>query len=193
MNFADRFASHVRLAILQSLVEGPVDADLRLCILRLLMWAPAGTATISLIRDGLEDFGHRLTRDEVDAIVAGLIRSRLVMPAAGAVAGAMLLDLGRDVAEGRVQVPDVAALPTIAWLADKLAGVALPVSLADLGRHLDFLTAAGCLRLVDDSVLITARGRDVAVGRDKVDGVKNPSAATIMRLASNAARDRLGG
>lgn len=193
MNFTERYASHVRLALLLSLVEGPRDADLRLCILRLLAGAPAGTATISLIKDALEDFGHRLTRDEVAAVIAWLVRARLVTPAPGDVPGAMVLDLGRDVAEGRVQVPDVAVLPTLSWLVDKLVSVALPVSVADLGIHVEFLTSHDCVVMAGDALLITAKGRDVASGRDRLEGVKTPSATTIMTLASNAARDRLGG
>lgn len=193
ISFADRYAAHVRLAILLSLVEVPQEDDVRLGILRLLAGAPQGTSTQSLVRDALEDFDHRLTRDEIAAVSAWLVRAGLVRIPAGPVPAVMLLDLGRDVADGRVPVPGVAPLPTEEWMLDRLAHVSLPVAHTDLDGHLDHLAEAGCLRRRDGLVLITRKGRDVAVGRDQVDGVKAPSASTIMAAASAGARARLEG
>jgi hypothetical protein len=207
MDFSERLAEHTRLALLLCLAEDPRDNHIRLCILRLLAALPAGMATNSLIRDGLEDFGHRLAREEVNAQVAWLNRADLVaVHPLGAVPGAVLLDLGRDAAEGRIRVPDVAELPNAATLAAKLAVIGLAASVADAAVHLEHLARHGCVLITAAggagcldkggsavAVMITAKGRDAAAGRVRIDGVKAPSSATIMQAAASAARDRLGG
>lgn len=199
MDFIERYASHVRLAILLSLLEEPAEERMRYAVLRILSRAPGRSATASFLEEVLPDCGFEPNRDEVVAILAWLDRSRLVMGTSdNGVLGAMLLDLGRDVACGKSKVPGVAPAPTVEWLQANLDAKSLRQSIDDMREHLCWL-AEDARALVDfdggrDLVaMVTRRGRDVATGRAEVDGVKSPSSTTIMRLASNAARDRLGG
>lgn len=199
MDFSDRLASHARLAILLSLMEEPTEERLRYAMLRILSRVPGRSATASLLEEILPDYGFGPTRDEVVAILAWLDRSRLVKTAEDdGVTGAMILDLGHDVASGKATVPGIAPAPTLDWLRGNLEDKSLRLPLVDMGEHLCWLADVGRALVdfdagTDPVVMITRRGSDVALGRAEVDGVKSPSSATIMRLASNAARDRLGG
>lgn len=197
MDFAERFASHVRLAILLSLLEEPAEERLRYAVLRILSRIPGRAGSASFIEEVLPDYGFDATRDQVAAVVAWCHRSRLVQAAEdNGVLGALVLDLGRDVAAGKVGVPDVAPAPTSDWLQGNLSAKSLRQSEADMREHLIWLAGRGLIDFDDGDdlvVMLTRKGRDVALGRSEVEGVKSPSSTTIMRLASNAARDRLGG
>ncbi len=192
MDFLDRLNAHVRLAILLALVEPPRIERLRHALLHMLWRVPGRSATASFLEESLADYGILATRDEVVAELAWLARSRLVVPAETGPAGALVLDLGRDVARGKTAVPGVAPGPALDWLRDRLDAASLRLSDVELLDHLGWLQDRD-LVAVDDLVLPTRLGCDVAQGRAHVEGVKPPSSTTIMRLASNAARDRLGG
>lgn len=194
MNFAERYASHVRLAVLLSLIEAPADDRARLAILMILARAPGRAANISLIADLLPDHGVDAVRDGVAAHVAFLERSRLVVTRRdGGVPGAMILDLGADVAAGLVGVPGVAPAPTREWLQATLDGRSLRISLGDLDATLAWLAERSLISVGSGVATITHRGRDVVLGREMIDGIKSPSAETIMRMAARSAVDRLGG
>lgn len=194
MDFAERLASHVRLAILLSLLEEPAEERLRYAALRVLSRIPGRAATASFLEEVLPDYGFDVTRDQVVAVLAWCHRSRLVaMSEDEGVIGALILDLGRDVAAGKVMVPGVAPAPIHTWLQDNLAVKSLRQSLDDILGHLGWLEDHGLVRCDDLVAMPTRLGCDVATGRAEVAGVKSPSSSTIMRLASNAARDRLGG
>ncbi len=220
MDFTDRFASHIRLAILLSLLECPPPDRQRLSILDLLAQMPGGAATASILTDCLVDYGFAPSRDDVAADLSWLARSRLVTlparmmakpPSAPGEAGAMILDLGREVANGRVTVAGVAPAATVSWLQNNLADLALRQGVEDIRSQLDFLAGQGLIirraaeggfatRAAEggfathaDVSLITRIGQDVALGRAAAAGVKAPSSSTIMRIASDVALGRLGG
>lgn len=194
MNFTERYASHVRLAVLLSLIEAPADDRARLAILMILARAPGRAANVSLITDMLPDHGVDAVRDGVAAHVAFLERSRLVVTRRdGGVPGAMILDLGADVAAGLVGVPGVAPTPTREWLQATLDGRSLRISLGDLDATLEWLVGLRLVTIDGLAVTITRRGRDVVLGREMIQGIKSPSAEAIMRMAARSAVDRLGG
>lgn len=195
MSFPERWTGHIRLAILLATVEAAAVQTLRLCILRTLSEAPGGTANVSMILDGLEDYALSPSRDQVMSQIGWLAENGLALNQADAVVGgAMILDRGRDVAMGRIKAPGVAELPTMLWLQRKLAEVSVTASLDHILGEVDWLRSHNFLaRKPADCAVATQAGRDVALGRATVEGVKTPSASTIMRLASNAARDMMGG
>jgi hypothetical protein len=146
-------------------------------------------------------------------VLAWLDRSRLVKVSQDdGVVGALLLDLGRDVAGGRATVPGVAPAPTQDWVLANLEAKSIRLARSALLDHMlwcmerNLVTddrvqdgggaatgrIAGCAG-GEQMLFATNRGRDVALGKDEIDGVKSPSSATILRLASSAARDRIGG
>lgn len=192
MDFQERLFAHIRLAILLALIEPPRIERLRFVLLRILWRVPGRSTTASFLEESLPDYGFAVTREEVVAELAWLSRSQLVAPSMPGIPGAMILDVGRDVAMGKVTVPGVAPAPNGAWLRDRLDAASLRVSEDDVLKHLGWLQDQGLVEL-DDLVFLTQKGGDVALGREEVAGVKPPSSSTIMRLASNAARDRLGG
>lgn len=196
MDFTERFASHVRLAILLSLLEEPAEQRLRYAVLRILSRIPGRAGSASFVEEVLPDYGFDVTRDQVAAVLSWCHRSRLVtMTEDNGVLGGMILDLGRAVAAGKVAVPDVAPAPTWDWLQGNLSAKSLRQSEDDMREQLSWLAQRGLVDFDagDDLVVMaTRKGRDVALGRAEVAGVKSPSSSTIMRLASNAARDRLG-
>lgn len=197
MDFLERLASHVRLAILLSLLEEPAEERLRYAVLRILSRVPGRAATASFLEEVLPDYGFEPTRDEVAALLSWADRSRLVRASSdNGVLGALILDLGRDVAVGKAIVPGAAAAPTVLWLQENLSAKSLRQSSEDMREHLAWLAERRLVDFDDDAdlvVMLARKGRDVALGRAEVEGVKSPSSSTIMRLASNAARDRLGG
>lgn len=197
MDIIERLASHVRLAILLSLLEEPAEDRLRYACLRILSRIPGRAATASILEEVLPEYGFDATRDQVVAVLSWCHRSRLVvMSEDEGVIGALILDLGRDVALGKVQVPGVAPAATMTWLQENLSAKSLRQSAGELKEHFVWLAGQELVTFDDGAdlvVMLTRRGCDVAVGRDEVPGVKSPSSSTIMRLASNAARDRLGG
>jgi len=197
MDIVERLASHARLAVLLSLMEGGGDPWRRYVVLRLLSRVPGRAASASLIEELAAEYGQAATRDQVVATLAWLDRADLaLMTDDDGVIGALILDLGRDVATGRVVVPGVAPAPTLAWLQTNLAAKALRLPEADLRDHLFWLAERGLIDCDDGPdlvVTITRKGADVASGRAALPGVKAPSSATIMRLATAAARGRLGG
>lgn len=196
MDFAERLASHVRLAILLSLLEEPAEERLRFAALRILSRIPGRSATASFLEEVLPDYGFDVTRDEVAAVLAWADRARLVrMAEDDGVLGALILDLGRDAALGKTTVPGMAPAPTLHWLQENLCAKSLRQSLDEMREHLSWLSEhklVSCDGGAEMVVMLTCKGRDVALGRAEVKGVKSPSSSTIMRLASNAARDRLG-
>lgn len=194
MNFEDRLNSHIRLAILLSLIEEPAEDRLRHAVLRVLARIPGRSATSSMIAEFLADYGWQPARDEVTAIISWLDRSRLVKAAEDeGLLGAMLLDLGGDVAAGRATVPGVAPAPTMGWLQANLEAKSIRLGAHDLVGHVNWCRDHQLVTIGDGGVDPTPLGIDVALGRQEVAGVKAPSSATIMRLASNAALGRLGG
>ena len=196
MNIEERLDSHARLAVLLSLMEAGEDPRLRYVVLRLLARVPGSAASASLIHEAAAETGLAITRDAVVATLAWLDRADLVlMTDDDGVVGALILDLGRDVAAGRTRVPGVAPAPTVGWLQSNLAAKALRLGEAALRDHLSWLAERGLVECDDGPelvVAITRRGADVAAGRTEVPGVKTPSSATIMRLAAGAASGRLG-
>lgn len=159
----------------------------------ILARAPGRAANISLIADLLPDHGVDAVRDGVAAHVAFLERSRLVVTRRdGGVPGAMILDLGADVAAGLVGVPGVAQAPMRDWLQANLDGKSLRIPLGELDATLEWLVGLWLVSIAGMAVTITRRGRDVVMGREVVEGVKAPSSDTTMRLAANAAVARLG-
>lgn len=206
MSFAERWTSHVRLAILLSLLEAPEEERLRLYVLHVLARVPGRSATVSLMCDLLADMGIEPGRDAAAAHLAWLDRSSLVDARGGDAAhlhesrarhgvGAMILDLGIDVAAGRASVPGVAPAPTLDWLQGNLDAKALRVPRSEVVDHIRWMSAAALVTWEGDAAPLypTRKGIDVALGRDQVDGVKAPSSATILRMAAAAAASRLGG
>lgn len=194
MDFAERLNAHIRIAILLSLLEAPAEDRLRLAVLCILSRIPGRSATASFLEEMLLDYGFEATREQVVAVLSWCDRSGLVaLSEDDGVVGALVLDLGRAVAAGKATVPGVAAATTPARLQDQLTAKSLRQPLDDILKHLGWLEDRGLVRLDDLMVLPTVQGLDVASGRAEVDGVKPPSSSTIMRLASNAARDRLRG
>lgn len=197
MSFAEHFASHVRLAILLSLLESPAEERLRLYILHVLSQVPGHSATASLIVDLLADVRVEPGRDAVAAQLAWLDRSSLVEARGGGAkngGGAMILDLGIDVEMGRTSVPGVAPAPTLDWLQGNLDAKALRVPRKDILDHVLWMVNALLVTWEggDAALYPTRRGVDVAMGRDHVEGVKTPSSATILRMAAATAAARLG-
>lgn len=194
MDFAERLFSHYRLAILLSLIEEPAEERLRYAVLRVLSRVPGRSATASMIEELLPEYGHQVTRDEVAAVIAWGHRSRLVKAAEDdGVLGALLLDLGRDVAGGRATVPGVAPAPTLDWLQANLEAKSIRLGMEELVEHVGWCVERDLAENGEAAVFVTGKGRDVALGRSEIEGVKAPSTSTIMRLASNAAAAKLGG
>jgi hypothetical protein len=194
--FADRYAAHVRLAVLLRLIEPPETDRRRLCLLLALAQAPGGGLTASLLHEAAGDVAPPPTRDQVMTDLGWLAEQGLVAyHTVRGVAAAILLARGREVVEGRAVVPGVAPLPSVPWVQDGLHAIALSVPRSDLDAYIDWLRGAGLIRVSDGSgalVALTAKGRDVAMGRDRADGVKDVSHETMMRLTATGARSALG-
>jgi len=195
--FAERYAAHVRLAILLRLIEPPEADRRRLFLLRVLAGAPGGALTASLLHEAAADFVPAPPRDVVVSDLAWLAGLDVVLfDRANGVARAVLLARGRDLVEDRTRVPGVAPLPTIGWVQDGLRAISLAVSRSDLDGYLDWLREAGLVRVSGGPaplVSLTPKGRDVALGRDRCEGVKEVSHETMMRLAAAGARSMLEG
>lgn len=82
--------------------------DRRLAILKLLGRTPGYRANESLLHLALEDFGHRISRDQVRTELCWLAEQGLV--ASEEIAGLIIATAtrrGLDVAEGKATVPGV--------------------------------------------------------------------------------------
>lgn len=194
--FAERYHAHVRLAVLLRLIEPPEVERRRLFLLRALAAAPGGALTASLLHEAAGEFAPAPPRDVVIGDLGWLAEQGLVAFEGGRVPGAVLLRRGRDVAAGRARAPGVAALPTVDWLQEGVRAVSLSVALRDLLDYVGWLETNRLVATVSEGgeclVLLTAFGRDVALGRDRCDGVKEVSHETVMRLAASSARSVLG-
>lgn len=85
-----------------------VSADVRLVLLRLLAELPAYEANSSVLREALERYGHRISRDQVHTELAWLSEQGLVTTREiASVVIATLTPRGLDVAHGRAFVPGV--------------------------------------------------------------------------------------
>jgi len=186
MSFAETIASHVRLAILLTTVESPREMRLRLTALLTLLKLPQKSATISLLSDLMS-----VSREEITAEIAWMDRSKLVSFSDGTPARVVCMDMGLDVAMGRMTCPGIATMITIDYLHHHLQGLALSVSMADLEAHIAFLTQERCVIRTSEVVEITQRGLDVVTGRCSVNGIKSPSMSTIMTLAADAAKNKM--
>jgi hypothetical protein len=188
IEFAERFSSHVRLAMLASLLEDPVEERLRTAVMYILARAPGRAANVSLITEILPDYGFDVSRDQVTAALAWAGRAGLAVEQhQGGVTGGMLTDLGVEIAEGRTSVPGATPAATNSMLQDKLSALSLSVHLDDLISHIGWLVEKGLVRRIGAAVAVTASGRDVALGRRQVEGIKAPSSSTIMRMAAAGA------
>jgi hypothetical protein len=91
MNFAERIAQ-----------------DRRLVILRLLESTPGYSANDSLLHLALEDFGHRVSREQVRADLAWMAaRKLLVIEQIAGITIVTATSRGLDVAQGKAIVPGV--------------------------------------------------------------------------------------
>ncbi|WP_142850967.1 hypothetical protein [Telmatospirillum sp. J64-1] len=192
-NFSARWLGHVRLAMLRLVTDQPADENARICILRDLARCPGLSATVSLLHDGMSDYGLSLTRDQVRVLVKWLADQGLVARQVQPAEGAMLTQAGLDVAQGHTTCPGVAPLPTIAWVVDGLNALTLTVSTLDVEEQIAWLAQQGLVANQPGLLLATPRGREVAMGRAAVDGVRAPSPSAIMAAAANAAKGVLGG
>lgn len=192
--FSPRWLAHVRLAILLRLIESDRQEDLRLCLLRLLAETPGGGGNVSYLVDELADYALHPTRDDVAAALAWLDRQGLVaFDRENKAPGARLLTRGKGVAEGREGVPGIAALSTVDWVQRGLEAVSLTVPRSVLEEQLAWMVGERLVLVRAGVVIATARGELVAQGREICDGVQQPSAETMMRMAAANARRTLGG
>lgn len=91
MNFAERIAQ-----------------DRRLVILKLLESTPGYSANESLLYLALEDFGHRISRDQVQEDLAWMAKRKLVViDQIAGIAIATATARGLDAAQGKAIVPGV--------------------------------------------------------------------------------------
>ncbi|MBN2752601.1 MAG: hypothetical protein JXQ84_07820 [Rhodospirillaceae bacterium] len=192
--FADRWREHLRLAALLLLTGTRADHVLRLLLLVMLGQAPGRAATISLLSDGLMDYGLSPTRDQVETALAWLAEQALIQTIReDGVTGAMVLSRGLDIAAGSATVPGIAAPPTLPWLQGRLEAISLRASMGDIEVECDWLAARNLIKPLNGLVFATHTGRDVALGRRLVEGVKQASPETILRAAANAASNMLRG
>lgn len=192
---AERLAEHRRLAILRCLADQPAEERERLLILALLTMLPQGAGNVSLIRDLTADAGAPILRDKVLAHGAWLSDHGLAVAGRdqSGVETVAVTERGAEVAEGRRVWPGVAAVANRDWICARLASLAMAASRADVEVDEVFLGGAG---LVDTQVaasmlVLTARGADVAAGREVVPGVRKPSYGAALRAAAQAARQTL--
>ena len=83
--------------------------DVRLVALRVLSETPGFRANSSVLFNLLDQFGHAVTRDQVETELRWLAEQGLVeVDEAGSVLVAKLTERGQDVAEGRAVVDGVA-------------------------------------------------------------------------------------
>lgn len=192
--FRDRLHEHVRLVVLRCLTETPVDDAQRLALLRTLVAAPGYVASLSVLQDELVHLGHAVTRDRVAVLGAWLTEQGLCVAAGSAAApGLRLTQRGLEAAGGMAAVPGVAGLPTVAWLMERMAPLCLEVSADDVEAAVGWLAAAGLVAVADGTVWPTARAAAVASGRVMVEGVKAPSAGSVLAAAAGIAKATLGG
>lgn len=194
--FAERWREHLRLAILLLLTEARAETLLRLVLLLLLAEAPGRSATASLLIDGAGDFGLTPTRDQVETALAWLAEQGAVtLTHEDGVTGAAILSRGLDVVAGRADPPGVAPLPTYLWVQTRLAAISLQASIEDVEAETGWLLMRSLVTFRGDAGLLfaTRDGRDTALGRRHVDGVKVASPETVMRAAASAASNMLRG
>ncbi|WP_413207985.1 hypothetical protein [Rhodospirillum sp. A1_3_36] len=183
-DFLETWAGHVRLALLIILAGRDRAAARRWRVLSGLAKAPGGSANLSLLADILGMARDDLRTDLTDMGEVGLV---LVSRDQG-VLGAAILTPGREVLQGLRTVDTIAPPPQAEALQEGLSAVSLKVTVDHVREHLAWLRAAG---LVGEDGAITDRGRLVAQGRDAVEGVREPSPETALRLAASAAASTL--
>jgi hypothetical protein len=85
-----------------------VIQDLRLVLLRILVEAPGCEANSSILCAAVEDFGHKLSRDQIHTEIAWLAEQGLVTDRdLHTVKVVTLTGRGLDVAKGKAVVPGV--------------------------------------------------------------------------------------
>jgi hypothetical protein len=187
--FFKRLQQHLRLAVLLHLHNRPEVEDRRLAILRILTQAPAYTANASLIQDFLSDMGMNPSRDVVRSDLAWLDEQGLArMNMAQGVHGAQASSRGLEVAEGKVQVPGIALPADWEGIKESLLKISLSPSDDDFLNEMMWLADQALLNtcVFGSAYIITSKGRDVAQGRLQIDGIKRPSADTLMRTAAQS-------
>jgi len=85
-----------------------VREDQRLLILQRLQSETDYTAHEHLLREGLTEFGHRVSADQMRGHLAWLDEQGLIVLAAGRIVVATLTLRGEDAATGAARVPGVA-------------------------------------------------------------------------------------
>jgi hypothetical protein len=192
---AERLAEHRRLAILRCLADLPAEERERLLVLALLILLPQGAGNVSLIRDLTADAGAPIVRDRILAHGAWLQDHGLAVAGRdpSGVDTLAVTERGAEIAQGRRTWPGVAPVANIDWLCARLASLAMASSRGEVEADILFLVAAGLLdtSLTDAMLVLTARGADVAIGREVVPGVRKPSFGAVMRAAGAAARSIL--
>ncbi|HLJ65194.1 MAG TPA: ArsR family transcriptional regulator [Stellaceae bacterium] len=91
-----------------------IAADRRLSLLELLGRASGATANHAILHSGLDELGHRCSRDQVRTELAwlqeqGLVTLRRVEHGSASILVARLTERGEDAAKGRVRIPGVRA------------------------------------------------------------------------------------
>jgi len=193
--FAQRLQQHLRLAVLLYLQNRPEADDRRLAILRILSQAPAYTANASIIQDFLLDMGMNPSRDTVRTDLAWLDEQSLVVLQGDlGVYGAIASSRGIEVADGKVTVPGIAAPADLDAIRTSLLKISLSPSDQDLLNELMWLTDKNLLTqcVFGKALAITNAGRDVAQGKVQIEGIKKPSADTLMRTAAQGIKGSFG-
>lgn len=194
-SFAERLRQHLRLSILIYLHQRPVVDNRRLAILRILAQAPAYAAPASVIQDFLNDMGINASRDMVQADLAWLDEQNLVnLQIDQGVYGAFAYSRGIEAAEGKVSIPGITKPADLNAIKESLFKISLSPSDQDLLNELMWLTDKNLLTqcVFGHALSITSAGRDVAQGKVQIEGIKKPSADTLMRTAVQSIKGSFG-
>ncbi|NVJ90864.1 MAG: hypothetical protein HWE34_04360 [Methylocystaceae bacterium] len=193
--FAERLRQHLRLAVLLYLQNRPETDERRLAILRILSQAPAYTANASIIQDFLVDMGMNPSRDMVRTDLAWLDEQKLVsLNIDQGVYGAVASSRGIEAAEGKISIPGISKPADLNAIKESLLKISLSPSDLDLLNELMWLTDKALLTqcVFGHALSITNTGRDVAQGKVQIEGIKKPSADTLMRTAAQSIKGSFG-
>lgn len=89
-------------------LQNAIAASQRLLMLRLLLELPGYSTNTSMLDSAMAAYGHRVSRDKVEAMAAWLAEMELVtIKDLGSVKVVTLTGRGQDVASGEAEVPGV--------------------------------------------------------------------------------------
>ncbi|MDV7340985.1 hypothetical protein RYZ26_15370 [Terasakiella sp. A23] len=185
---------HRRLSVLLHLNARPALDDRRLLILRVLSKSRSYLANAALIQETLSDLGQAVTRDLIHGDLAWLDQQGLVRhQVTDDVHGGMLTDQGLNVSAGQLEYPGVALPISTSSIKKTLFKFSIPTSDQELEDCFDDLKEMKLIAICvfEETYILTDKGREVAEGKEQVEGVRVPSPGTIMRTATDMIKGSL--